>query len=146
MVLPFTKPNYAALCFLEQIQYFSISSIWSALYALSFSLSQAKHPCFSSPFLTCHDLESTCHAGCFSAHQQKRVSSNLSILFNQNNSIIRPSQGLGKLLKYPKKKTLPDSTRHHSSVRGVSFMSLKFENHWSRKHPLLKFPWLLAKY
>lgn len=64
---------------------------------------QVKQPYFSSPFLTWHDLESVYHhPGCFSTHQQKHVSSNLRILFKQNNSIIWPSQWLGKLLTYPK--------------------------------------------
>lgn len=98
---PHTGPKSVTLYFLEQIQSFSSSCNWSVFYALSCSLFQVKHSCFSSPFLTRRNWGSVyCYAG-FSAHPERVVSSNLSNLFNQKNSVICPFQWLGKLQKYP---------------------------------------------
>lgn len=100
-VFPHTGPKSFILYFLEQIQSFSNSGNWNISYALSFYLFQVKHPCFSSLFLMCRDWESTYRYLGFSAHQEEVVSSNLSTLFNQKNSVICPFQWLCKLRKYP---------------------------------------------
>lgn len=151
-IFPHTGPKSVTLYFLEQIQSFSNSGNWSVSYALSFSLFQVKHPCFSSPFFTCHDWESVYYSAGFSVHQEEVVPLNLSTLFNQKNSIICPFQWLGKLLKYPtnamgyffKNADLPSQIQLQCSK--MNLRSLKFEIHCSKRCPLFKFPWLFPKY